>query len=571
MTPTFSAAQIDRRFLLDITERRYYERGLAYAEEQRVALGKVEALCVSATVGGSEDYRVQLAWRDGALHGDCDCPIGQREEFCKHQVAVALIWARAAADSSAPPRSGRSKATPAAENPQQLLQRWLATQSSQALQTLVLELADSDHDLRRLLLSRAHLSNAPPQDWRKALSALLGRKRFMDYRDSASFAQRLAPLHGLLEQARQRDPAAALDLHEYAFKRLLALYEECDDSSGRLGDRLRALAHAHPEFAQATGVQNLPKRLFELRMLDQWTLLPPLQHYRALLGSAGIAALEHAALQALHADATPGNARFLAEALLEETARCGGSVDSMLQWFASRCRNGWDHLKMAQRCGEHGRERQAIEWLERGTKADPNEPRILAALAQTYTREGFAEDALELRWKAYLLQPQEAAYLELREAALALGPWESWRERALQALDGGPQYVRAAAHDIRIRLLLAEGQAQRAMDLAADETLKLAVHTWERLLPEAEALDPPTALRICRTLVEANIARTNRQGYLAALSHLQPMQRLHQRQDSTSEFSVYLQQLRQRHRAKRNFIELLDKTFPPSAAAARTP
>ncbi|MCC4597542.1 hypothetical protein NRY95_03290 [Xanthomonas campestris pv. phormiicola] len=571
MISTFSAAQIDRHFLLRITERRYYERGLAYAEEERVTLRSVEPLCVSAEVSGSEAYSVQLAWRDGALHGDCDCPIGQQEAFCKHQVAVALTWARAAACNSAPQRSARSKATPLAENPQQLLQQWLAAQSPQALQALVTELADSDPELRRRLLSRARLSSAAPQDWRKAVSALIGRKRFMDYRDSIAYARQLASLPALLEQARQRDPLAALDLHEYAFKRLVSIYQDCDDSGGHIGDRVRALAHAHPEAARAACAPNLGKRLYELRMLDEWNLLPPLRDYAALLGSTGIASLEHAALQALHTNTADSAKRLSAESLLEDTARCGGSVESMLQWFASRCNSGWDHLEMARRCAEHGRERQALDWLERGAKAHPEETRILTALAQAYTRDGFPEDALELHWKAFVLQPEETAYLALRQAALALGPWEPWRERALQALDGETLHSVAATYDIRIRLLLAEGQAQRALDLAKGATSKLAPYTWERLLPEAETLDPPTALRICRTLVETNIARTNRQCYLAALDLLSIMQRLHRRQDSLTAFDAYLAQLRQGHRAKRSLIELLDKTFPPIMAAARTP
>ncbi|MCC8552406.1 SWIM zinc finger family protein [Xanthomonas hortorum] len=564
MTSTFCATHIDGPFLLDITERRYYERGLAYAEEDRVMVHSLEPLGISAIVNGSEDYSVQLAWRDGALHGSCDCPLGQQQEFCKHQVAVALTWSRQVAGDHTP-ASGRRKARPTADNPLQAVQRWLAAQSPQALQALVLELAEHDRALCQRLLSQAQLSSAPPQEWRKAVSALLGRRRFMDYRDSVAYAKHLATLPALLEQARQRNPVAALDLHEYAFKRLVAIYEDCDDSAGHVGDRLRALAHSHPEFARSANVSNLPKRVFDLRMLDQWTLSPKLEVYLALLGNAGIAALEHATLQALHDDASPGR-RLSAEALLEETARCSGSVEAMLQWFASRCSSGWDYLEMARRCTEHGRERQAIEWLERGVKAHPKESRILTALAQCYSRDGFPEDALELRWKAYLLRPNASTYLALREAALALGPWEPWRERALQSLDGSARPSVTSAHETCIRLLLAEGQARRALDLALDETQKLSLDAWERLLPAAETLDLAIAQRICRTLVDANVARTNNQGYHAALALLPVLQRLHQRQNDPAAFDAYLARLRQGYLTKRNFIALLDKNFPASGA-----
>ncbi|MFC7519662.1 SWIM zinc finger domain-containing protein [Xanthomonas populi] len=428
---------------------------MAYAEEDRVMLHSLEPLGVSATVNGSEDYSVQLAWRDGALHGSCDCPLGQQQEFCKHQVAVALTWSRQLAGDHTP-ASGRRKARPTADNPLQAVQRWLAAQSPQALQALVLELAEHDRGLRQRLLSQAQLSSAPPQEWRKAVSALLGRRRFMDYRDSVAYAKHLATLPALLEQARQRNPVAALDLHEYAFKRLVAIYEDCDDSAGHVGDRLRALAHSHPEFARSANVSNLPKRVFDLRMLDQWSLSPKLEVYLALLGNAGIAALEHATLQALHDDASPGR-RLSAEALLEETARCGGSVEAMLQWFARQCSSGWDYLEMARRCREHGREREQTNWLERGIRACPDDDRLKATLAATYTRDGMTEEALQLCWEVFTRTLSEKAYLALREAVHAThAAWQPWRERAMAAVTA-KHSLKGYAQDLQVRLLLAEG------------------------------------------------------------------------------------------------------------------
>ncbi|OLH89538.1 hypothetical protein DXO331_20765, partial [Xanthomonas oryzae pv. oryzae] len=107
MTTVFSAARIDAALLLSLTTPSYYARGVAYAAQGRAMLDRLEPLCVEATVSGSEDYSVQLAWRDGSLHGTCDCPIGQQEEFCKHQVAVALTWARQVGGGQAPAASRR--------------------------------------------------------------------------------------------------------------------------------------------------------------------------------------------------------------------------------------------------------------------------------------------------------------------------------------------------------------------------------------------------------------------------------------------------------------------------------
>ncbi|MCC8539034.1 SWIM zinc finger domain-containing protein [Xanthomonas axonopodis pv. poinsettiicola] len=574
MATVFSASHLDQAYLLRITTPTYYARGLAYADQERVTLETVESMRVSAQVSGSEEYTVELDWRDGALHGRCDCPIGQCGEFCKHQVAVAIIWSRTTATAPTPsPKRGKrgaaAAAAPDSASPEQTLRQWLSTQTQQALQALILELADNDIQLRKRLLSQAQLAVAPLQQWRKAIYTLLGRKRFMDWSATIAYSKQLAALPSLLEQARQRDPVAALDLHEYAFTRLLTIYEDVDDSRGDLGARLRALGHAHLQAAQAAGTDTLCERLLALRMLDQWDLLRPLSDYAPLLSPADIGRLQHAALKVLQHEDSDHTKRLLAAQLLEDTARCGGNVDAMLEAFARTCTSGWEHLEMARRCSEHGRERQALDWLERGVKRAPQDDRLLSALAAAYLREGFPEDALDLRWKAYLLSPQEDTYLALREAALLLGAWDPWRERALQALEttSVPRFVHARAHDIRVRLLIAEQQNQRAlaMALAADPAATLPLGTWEDLLPLAETCDPDAAVRICRIMIDAHIGQTKRHGYLQAIELLTVLKRLYRLQlggDGQAAFDAELARLRQDYRPKRMLMELLDEAFP---------
>ena len=69
-----------------------YARGLGYLD--RVAEVTVAGMCVTATVFGSDVYRVRLSVGDkrgGGLRGECSCPFGTEGNFCKHCVATGLV------------------------------------------------------------------------------------------------------------------------------------------------------------------------------------------------------------------------------------------------------------------------------------------------------------------------------------------------------------------------------------------------------------------------------------------------------------------------------------------------
>ena len=46
---------------------------------------------IHAEVDGTATYSTRV-WIDGGVDGTCDCPNAGDGWFCKHQVAVALVW-----------------------------------------------------------------------------------------------------------------------------------------------------------------------------------------------------------------------------------------------------------------------------------------------------------------------------------------------------------------------------------------------------------------------------------------------------------------------------------------------
>lgn len=69
---------------------RSYGRGEEYFHEGRVIHLVEYKGSINATVAGTHEYRVRI--RDGPAGPDfsCDCPVGMRDNFCKHCVATVL-------------------------------------------------------------------------------------------------------------------------------------------------------------------------------------------------------------------------------------------------------------------------------------------------------------------------------------------------------------------------------------------------------------------------------------------------------------------------------------------------
>lgn len=67
-------------------------RGRSYAKEGRVKKLTRRRARLSASVAGTALYSVSIWVRGRGLGFTCSCPAGAEGDFCKHCVAVALVW-----------------------------------------------------------------------------------------------------------------------------------------------------------------------------------------------------------------------------------------------------------------------------------------------------------------------------------------------------------------------------------------------------------------------------------------------------------------------------------------------
>jgi uncharacterized Zn finger protein len=116
-----------------------FERGIEYI--RAVSDIEMDGDVVYAVVQGNERYEVELDVGPRGLSGTCDCPWGQEGNFCKHCVAVALVYEYDRDNVHSLPGGFGLRAQ-------------LELLDQNELVDLLMELAESDRELRRLLRDR---------------------------------------------------------------------------------------------------------------------------------------------------------------------------------------------------------------------------------------------------------------------------------------------------------------------------------------------------------------------------------------------------------------------------------
>ena len=79
-----------------------------------------------------------------------------------------------------------------------------------------------------------------------------------------------------------------------------------------------------------------------------------------------------------------------------------------------------------------------------------------------------------------------------------------------------------------------------------------------RLAGQLEAGQPDEAMKIYRRIIQPTIEQTNSRAYEEAVKLIRRVGELMKQQERLPEFREYVEGLRARYKAKRNFIKLLD-------------
>jgi uncharacterized Zn finger protein len=530
---------------------RSFDRGLDYLSQ--VSDLDFDGPEITATVYGSDAYEVCLTVGTGrsgnvVLIGDCTCPFGQEGNFCKHCVATGLAALKLAATR---------RAIPASHQKRDLLVSWLASLSKDELVAEILELLDSDRDLRRRFELRAAARQANVHQVRSAVQNLVDRGGFIEYdeaRDHAGDVSRAAEaIDALIDGGAAED---AIDLARDALDWVREAYGSADDSSGAIGTTAHELLAVHLRACRAAAPDpvDLGEYLADLIIADNHGFAPDLRDYTDLLGDEGTAAIRESVTAVYQATPEQWNVRNLMESLL----KAEGDIDALVAFYSAHLDDrGQQHLTIARVLDEAGRPGDALDWAERGVgKASRPDGKLIDYVVARYSAAGRQADVLELRRSVFQNERSLANYQTLRQAAIDSGTWQAERPRALAEL-GEDAKIRPAWSwngPVLIEALLNDGDLDAAWTAADSGATQ---DQWIRLADASVPTRPADALAVYLKAITPLTGQTGDNVYHQIARLLLAARACHETLGTPGEFRQYLTMLRTSQKRKRNLMAIL--------------
>lgn len=582
---------LDEQNLRRLAGGRSFERGVDYAASGQVARLTRSETSVEASVQGSHRYRVELWKKDGELRGRCSCPMGAGGAFCKHCVATGIAALEAGEDAPTPISIDDVRAH-------------LGSLKKKELVELLVDEADEDDRL----LDRLRLRVATGKDgidtgsFRDAIDCAVDPGGFISYAEAYDYSrtvdETIASLRAVLVAGH---PVEAVELIEHCCAAIERTGGRIDDSDGHLSIAFDSLQRLHREACEQADFAptQLAERLFERMMASDYELFyDAAEVYAPLLGESGrrrYAELVRAEWERLPAlrpqddrrdrcafssfvddeEHSERSKRFRITYVMKLLAKQSGDPDELVAVLSHDLSLPYSFLGIAEVYAEAGRDDDAIEWAERGVEAFPEsgDSRLVAFLAAARRRRGEHERAAELMWGLYEAHPGLSYFEKLKPYAEEAGTWDEVRGRALDVLRdriATAQSERGArgygwAHldgSELVRIRLWEGDVDIALADAREGGCRQEV--WLALAEALEETEPWEAMIIYREQVEPTIERKSKADYREATDMLAKVRDLMDRTGHGDEFPAYLEEVREKHRRKRNLVKLL-----PELEAAR--
>jgi tetratricopeptide (TPR) repeat protein len=527
-------------------------------------------------------YNVELWVGDGEPTWSCTCPAAEDGSFCKHCVAVALLFDRDARDVGDGVESPHLRPVPSPTESD--LAGYVAGLPYQRLVELVLTQVESDWRLRERLAADARAARGEGPElgpWRRRIDvAFAPYDDFVDYREAAGWASDVDGVIDALEDLCDAGhPDAVTVLTEHAHRRADEAIQYVDDSDGwltgiseRLSDlHLRACAEGSPDPVA------LARRLVDLELtaeLDGFHRAAAT--YAEVLDDAGLDEYRRIVeprwekvAPAQHAGDWSAERFRLREAMIG-LALASGDPDEMIAVRSRDLRTPDDYLEIAHALEAGGRPDEALDWARRGLDAYADRTWQTSPLreltAELLRQRGDRAGAVELFWEAFERSPSVGTYRRLLDEAGDDAP--AWRRRSIDTLR--TLVAETTRHDrtatswraptptaALVEILAHEGDIDAAWEAATDHGCDDRL--WLTLARARESTHPIDAIDVYEREVFAQIDRKRNDAYRSAVELVARIRRLADTAGEPERFQTLLTRVRTEHKAKRNLKALLDQ------------
>lgn len=467
----------------------------------------------------------------------------------------------------------------------QRIQTYLETQDKSQLIRHLLDIIRADEHLQQRWSAKlnATLNKSDGKALKKSITAALPiNKHLHHYPQVRSYFAKLEPVvENLLQHVEALPPEQALDLAEYAIDRMQKALETIDDSGGF---RLPSLEHLQAMHIRAIGRlpwsrSQVAESLFTQNERSDRDLYPAIPaDYAEALGEEGMQAYYTLARNAWDAlpPAAPGMewdeyypyhrlGRFLLT-----WAEAHQDFDGALAIKLKQAADRHDFVRITEYCIKHQQWTHARRWLNKVKTFAPDKenwgsPRLDAERLEQaiLLQEGEVQKALQLQWhifshSALLEDYQQLLTLEKRAGSKQRFAAESRRYLNNRLTSEANEYARSRYATALLDILLHEQDLAEALALVRKHEVESEpLHQ----LAKTFAAQPVTAFELYQRLVDASVSQGNNRGYRHAVALLRECQVLVKTPAHRLAFLQLLDALHSSHKAKRNFIQLMNDTF----------
>ena len=553
---------------------RSFGRGEAYALNGAVIGITTNGGTVYGTVTGTEDYEVKLYAQGARVGWSCTCPFGAEGNFCKHTVALALVWTKVTVPDGVPAPKQVSL---------EEVRRRLGKLPAKTLADLLMEFVVEDASVREQVIFKTSLpkeeEGASPAKMQELLELALVTDWVKDGRSLRAFAARLRQVVGLIEKLPEKGRGEeAMELCERAIVKLNNMVDVVipDTRNYEIATCLEKLWEVHLD--TCARVKPDKRRLAEwlfARLDDAGThgVARSATDYGGVLGKEGLAEYERLVDKEIRKDEIVENSgsgkRSYLNRIKERLLRARGDWDELIKQKSKNLAYLTNYEDVADICLEAGRKKEAISWIKKGLAAERGYTPVgmVSKLVDLYIEMGKEKEAMDTAWRVYRKHPGTTSFSVLAETARKLGSWPEWKPRAIAHLRADVEKKAKrkttspwSSNDFTrlVEVYLAEGDIddawQAAREGGCDEW------TWLQLARERGKTHPGDAIPVIRRSALAALEPTGARAYETGIRLLKELRGLMEQTGELESFRRLVDSLLDYYKQRRLFRDMVKKS-----------